>query len=165
MIAEKLFPLHEESSALIQAPIGKVFAFLDDPLALSAHMGKSSMMMLGSSMATEVDAGGGQVLNSKISMHGRMLGIPLSLEEVIIERHEPYKKIWETIGTPQLLVIEHYRMGFELTPEGDVSTLCVFIDYSLPPTAPGSWLGLLLGGIYARWCTKKMASDAAKHFS
>lgn len=164
-MANKLFPLHAEYTALIQAPIGAAFTFLDDPLALSSHMGKSSMMMLGSSMATEVDAGGGQLLDSKISMHGRMLGIPLSLEEVITERQEPYKKLWETIGTPQLLVIEHYRMGFELTPEGDVSTLCVFIDYSLPPTAPGSWLGLLLGGIYARWCTKKMASDAAKHFS
>lgn len=164
MIAEKLFPLHEESSALIQAPIGKVFAFLDDPLALSAHMGKSSMMMMGSRMLVEVDAGGGKVLNSKISMHGSLLGITVALEEVIIERHEPYKKLWETIGTPQLLVIAHYRMGFELTPKGDLSMLRVFIDYNLPSTAPGSWLGRLLGGTYARWCTKQMASDAAKHF-
>ena len=164
-ITHKLFPLHEEYTALIQAPIGEVFAFLDDPLALSSHMGKSSMMLLGSSMATEVDAGGGQVLDSKISMHGRMLGIPLSLEEVITERQEPYKKLWETIGTPRLLVIEHYRMGFELTPKDDSSLVRVFIDYSLPPTAPGAWLGRLLGGIYARWCTKKMASDAAKHFN
>ena len=114
-MANKLFPLHAEYTALIHAPICAAFTFLDDPLALSSHMGKSSMMMLGSSMATEVDAGGGQVLNSKISMHGRMLGIPLSLEEVITERQEPYKKLWETIGTPWLLVIEHYRMGFELT--------------------------------------------------
>lgn len=127
-------------------------------------MGKSLMMMLGTSMAVDVDAGGGQILDSKISMHGRMLGIPLSIEEVITERQEPYKKLWETIGTPQLLVIEHYRMGFEFTPKDDASLVRVFIDYSLPPTAPDSWLGRLLGGFYARWCTKKMASDAAKHF-
>lgn len=160
----KTFPWHAEYTTQIQAPIDKVFTFLDDPLALSAHMGKSSMMMLGSSMAVDVDAGGGQVLDSKISMHGRMLGIPLSLEEVITERQEPHKKLWETIGTPQLLLIDHYRMGFELTPKDDASLVRVFIDYSLPPTAPGSWLGRLLGGFYARWCTKKMASDAAKHF-
>ena len=164
-MTHKLFPLHEEYAALVQAPIDKIFAFLDDPMVLSAHMGKSSMMMMGSRMAVEVDAGGGQVLNSKISMHGSLLGIAVALEEVIIERHEPYKKIWETIGTPQLLVIAHYRMGFELTPKGDSSMLRIFIDYSLPSTAPGSWLGRLLGGFYARWCTKKMASDAAKHFN
>ena len=163
MIAEKSFPLHEEYTALVHAPIDKAFAFLDDPMALSAHMGKSSMMMMGSRMAVQVDAGGGHVLNSKIRMYGSLLGIPVSLEEVITERQEPYKKLWETIGTPQLLVIAHYRMGFELTPQGDSTKLRVFIDYNLPSTAPGSWLGRLLGGIYARWCTKQMASDAAKH--
>lgn len=31
--------------------------------------------------------------------------------------------------------------------------------------APGAWLGRLLGGVYARWCTKQMANDAARHFN
>jgi len=56
----------------------------------------------------------------------------------------------------------HYCMGFELTLSGDASLVRVFIDYSLPTTAPGSWLGRLLGGDYARWCTKQMADDAAR---
>jgi len=83
---------------------------------------------------------------------------------VIAERQSPSRRVWETIGAPKLLIIAHYRMGFELTPSGEASMLRVFIDYSLPATAPGSWLGRLLGGVYARWCTKQMADDAATHF-
>lgn len=93
-----------------------------------------------------------------------MMGIPLSLEEVITERTVPHKKVWETIGTPKLLVMAHYRMGCQLTPKGDSSLLRVYIDYSLPNRVLASWLGGLLGGVYARWCTKQMANDAASHF-
>ena len=158
------FPFHNESAALANAPVDRVFAYLDDPKALAAHMGKSSMMMLGSRMSINVDADDGRVVGSKIRMQGRLMGIPLSLEEVITERQVPSRKVWETIGTPNLLVMAHYRMGFELTPSGDASMARVFIGYSLPVTAPGSWLGRLLGGVYARWCTKQMADDAANHF-
>ena len=158
------FPFHNESVALANAPVDRVFAYLDDPKALAAHMGESSMMMAGSRMSVNVDADGGRVVGSKIRMQGRMMGIPLSLEEVITERQVPGRKVWETIGTPNLLVVAHYCMGFELTPTGDSSLVRVFIDCSLPTSAPGSWLGRLLGGLYARWCTKQMADDAARQF-
>lgn len=158
------FPLHEASSALAHGSADQVFAYLDDPKALAAHMSESSMMMLGSRMSIDVDADGGHVVGSKIRMQGRMMGIPLSLEEVITERQVPGRKAWQTIGTPTLLIMAHYRMGFEVTPCGDSSMVRVFIDYSLPTTAPGSWVGRLLGGVYARWCTRQMADDAAKRF-
>ena len=164
-MSDQAFPFHVESSALANAPPERVFAYLDDPKALAAHMGESSMMMMGSRMSIEVDADGGRVIGSKIRMQGSMIGIPLSLEEAITERQVPYKKIWETIGTPRLQVMAQYRMGFELTSRGDSSLVRVFIDYSLPTNAPGSWLGRLLGGVYARWCTKQMADDAARHFN
>ena len=161
---DQSFPFHNESAALIKAPVDRVFAYLDDPKALAAHMGESSLMMAGSRMLIDVDTDGGRVVGSKIRMQGRMMGISLSLEEVITERQVPIRKVWETIGTPNLLVIAHYRMGFELTPRGDSSMVRVFIDYSLPTAFPGSWLGRLLGGVYARWCTKQMADDAARQF-
>ena len=159
------FPFHDEAIALAHAPVDRVFAYLDDPKALAAHMGESSMMMLGSRMSIEVDADGARMIGSKIRMRGSMMGIPLSVEEVITERHAPDKKVWETIGNPKLYVMDQYRMGFELTPRDDSSQVRVFIDYRLPATAPGSWLGVMLGGVYARWCTKRMAEDVAKHFN
>ena len=163
-MSDQSLPFHDESTALAHAPAARVFAYLDDPKALAAHMGESSMMMAGSRMSINVDADGGRVVGSKIRMQGRMMGIPLSLEEVITERQVPSRKVWETIGTPNLVVMAHYRIGFDLTPRGDASLVRVFIDYSLPTTAPGSWLGRLLGGVYARWCTKQMADHAASHF-
>ena len=93
------------------------------------------------------------------------MGIPVSLEEVITERHAPDKKVWETVGTPKLYVMEHYRMGFELTAKGDSSQVRIFIDYRLPATGPCFWLGRMLGSVYAHWCTKRMAEDVAKHFN
>ena len=162
---DQSFPFHHESCGLANAPVEQVFAFLDDPKALAAHMSESSMMMLGSRMSIDVDAGGGQVIGSKVRMHGRMMGIRLSVEEAITERHVPGVKVWQTIGTPKLLVIAHYRMGFELTRQGDSSLVRVFIDYSLPINAPESWLGYWLSATYARWCTKQMVSGAARHFA
>ena len=164
-MADHSFAFHHESSGPAHAPVEQVFAFLDDPKALAAHMGESSMMMLGSHMSINVDAGGGRVIGSKARMQGRMLGVRPSLEEVITKRQVPAMKVWETIGTPKLLVISHYRMGFELTRNGASSRVRVFIDYSLPSKPPGSWLGHLLGAVYARWCTKQMVMGATRHFT
>ena len=162
---DQSFPFHDESSGLANAPVEQVFAFLDDPKSLAAHMGESSMMMLGSRMSINVDAGGGRVIGSKVRMQGRMMGVRLSLEEVITERQVPAMKVWETIGTPKLLVISHYRMGFELTRNGASSLVRVFIDYSLPNKPPGAWLGHWLGAVYARWCTRQMVMGATRHFT
>ena len=159
------FPFHHESTGPANASVEQVFAFLDDPKALAAHMGESSMMMLGARMSIDVDADGGRVIGSKVRMQGRVLGVRISLEEVITQRQVPAMKVWETIGTPRLLAISHYRMGFELTRSGASSLVRVFIDYSLPIKPPGSWLGRLLGAGYARWCTKQMVTGAARHFT
>lgn len=162
---DQSFPFHHESSGPANAAVEQVFAFLDDPKALASHMGESSMMMLGSRMSIDVDAGGGRVIGSTIRMHGRMMGIRLSLEEVVTKRQVPAVKVWETIGVPKLLVISHYRMGFELTRNGASSLVRVFIDYSLPIKPPGSWLGHWLGAVYARWCTRQMVMGATRHFT
>jgi hypothetical protein len=163
-VPDRSFPLHDEATALIHAPVERVFAYLDDPKSIASHMGESSMMMMGSRMAIELDDKGGRAIGSKIRMYGRLMGIPLSLEEVITERLPPLNKVWETIGTPNLLVIAQYRMGFQLTPENGASLVRILIEYSLPATPPRSWLGCALGRVYAHWCTKRMADDVVKHF-
>lgn len=65
---------------------------------------------------------------------------------------------------PQLLVIGPYRMGYEITPRAQSSQLRVFIDYALPDGPVSYWLGRLFGNFYVRWCTQRMANDAAPHF-
>ena len=115
-------------------------------------------------MDVEVDEGRGQRVGSRIRVAGRVFGFYLSLEEIVIERNPPHRKVWETTVPPRLLVIGHYRMGFDITPTGDGARFRVFIDYALPETASTRWLGYVFSRYYARWCTRRMVRDARKHF-
>ena len=116
-------------------------------------------------MGIEVDEGHGQRVGSRIRIAGSVLGISLAVDETVIERDPPRRKVWETTGIPRLLVVGPYRMGFEITPTDDAARLRVFIDYSLPVGFVSRWLGYLFAGYYAKWCTKRMVDDAAKSFA
>ena len=115
-------------------------------------------------METQIDAGRGQKVGSRIRLSGRVFGVELSVEEIVVERDPPRRKVWETTGAPKLLVIGLYRMGFELSAQGNGSMLRVFIEYALPERAPARWLGRLFGRYYARWCTRQMVDDTVHHF-
>lgn len=156
---------HDESIVELPATAEDVFAHLDDHNRLSGHMSQSSWMMLGSHMDTHLDEGRGQRVGSIIRLEGKVLGLALRVEEVVVERTPPVTKAWETIGEPKLLVIGPYRMGFEITPSGRRSMLRVFIDCDLPRSGIGRWLGPSLGAFYAQWCTRQMAQDAQRHFT
>lgn len=155
---------HAEDSAPLPAAAELVFAYLDDHKRLAEHMSRASWRMGGGTMQTVLDEGRGQRIGSHIRMSGRILGVELGLDEVVTERTSPLRKMWETVGSPSLVVIGSYRMGFEVEPRGTASRLRVFIDYELPTTQIGRWFGRLFGRSYARWCTKTMVADAAKHF-
>ena len=157
-------PSHWESSAVIQAPAERLFEFVDDHANLTAHMGEPSWKMGWSRMELTLDENRGKRVGSHIRLDGKVLGIRLSLDEVVSKRNPPQSKSWETTGSPQLLVIGHYRMGFEITAQGNDSLLRVFIDYALPDSVPARWLGHLFGRCYARWCVRQMLDDAASHF-
>lgn len=156
---------HDESSAVVAAQAEQVFDYVDDHAQLSSHMSQSSWMMVGSRMHIELDSARGQSVGSRIRLSGRVLGVPLLVEESVTQRERPRRKMWETTAPPKLWVIGHYRMGFEITPQQHGSLLRVFIDYALPDTPVAYWLGRLLGSYYARWCTRRMAADTARHFS
>ena len=164
MTAASVFPLHFESAVTLNAPTETAFAYLDDFKKLSAHMEKSSAMMMGSKMTIITDALDGRAPGSRVRMNGQVLGMTLSLAEVVTEREPPFRKAWQTIDA-KLLVIGQYRLGFALSPSGDRSMLRVFIDYDLPHHGLARWLGKLFGKTYARWCTEQMADDAAAHFN
>jgi hypothetical protein len=158
------FAHHHETSAIVAAPPDAVFAHVDDPARLSAHMEKSSWAMGGGRMTLALDAAGGRSPGSRVRIAGRAFGLELSLEEIVTERNAPYRKVWQTTASPKLLVIGEYRMGFDVAPRGTGSLLRVFIDYALPEKRAERWLGRLFGQFYARWCTRRMVDDAVIHF-
>ena len=151
------FPNHYETARTLAQSPEAVFAVLDDHARLSAHMMQSSWMMAGSSMKLEFDAAKGRAVGAVISMSGRVFGVRLFVSERVIEYFPPHNKVWQTLDTPRLLVIGHYRMGFDIQALRTGSRVCVFIDYALPGSFMGRVLGELLGHWYARWCTERMA--------
>ena len=157
---------HHQKEVIIPAPQAEVFAYLDDQTRLAAHMEKRSMMMLGGRMTYELDSGQGRAVGSVIRMGGYFLGLSLVVVEVVTERTPPASKTWETRGPQRLLIIESYVMAFEArrVTEGTSARVCI-IDYRLPTTLPGRWLGLLFAGFYARWCVSRMLDGASRHFS
>ena len=159
-----IFPFHFESDVDVNASTSDIFTLLDDHSRLSAHMTKPSWMMAGSLMTLEFDAFNGRAVGALIRLTGGVLGVSLSVEEVVTERNPPHRKVWNTIGKPQLVVIGAYRMGYEITAKSPSSHLRVFIDYALPDGPISYWFGRMFGNIYARWCTQRMASDVATHF-
>lgn len=154
---------HFETFADVPATQAELFENIDNPSSLAEHMTGSSLMMAGSKMQFSYDEGGGRAVGSKIRMGGSVLGLRIMLEEVVIERVPPVRKVWETLGEPHLLVIGGYRMGFEIVPQADRSRLKVFIDWR-DPGPRWRWLGRLLGRAYAKWCTESMARGAADFF-
>ena len=158
-----MYPHHFESRVHVDASPQALFDELDDQERLSAHMMKSSAMMGGGTMRFEFDERRGQAVGSRMRLFGNVLGISLDVVEAVTERDPPRRKAWETLGQPRLLVIGPYRMGFEIHAERDGSALTVFIDYDEPHGA-SRLLGKVLGGMYARWCTRSMAEGAAAHF-
>lgn len=147
---------HYEESVLVNASPEEIFTYVDNHLNFSSHMNKSSLMMGGGRMQTELDAGQGKVVGSHIKMSGNMLGINLYLDEVITEHITPSRKVWKTVGIPKLLVIGTYELGFEIVKENNKSRFKVFINYNLPEYGPSKLLGFLLSGIYAKWCVHQM---------
>jgi hypothetical protein len=155
--------IHEQSITDVPAAPQALFDFLDDPRRLGSHMEKGSWRTAGSSMAFELDAAQGRRVGSQIRLKGNVLGMSLALEEVVTEHEPPRRKVWRTVGTPRLLVIGAYAMGFDIAAVVNESRLTVFIDYSPPPARAMRALPFL-GRFYARWCVKRMAEDARRHF-
>lgn len=156
-------PHHYEEQAEIQTSAETLFDYVDDHTKFSSHMNKSSWMMGGGRMDTNVDEGRGQKVGSHIRMSGTAFGVKLFLDEVVTRHEPPQMKTWETVGTPKLLIIGQYGMGIDIRSQGDHSLMRVYIDYDLP--TKNAWLGKLFSAWYAKWCVEQMLNGARTHFS
>ena len=158
------YSFHREVNVNITASPTEVFALLNDHRRLASHMEKPSLMMAGATMHIETDGQKGQAIGSLIRIQGKILCIPLSVEEVVCEYVPPFYKTWETRGEPHLLVIGKYRMGFRLEPIKNMTRVCVWLDYDLPTERWSVWFRKDLAKFYADWCVKRMSSDVGRAF-
>lgn len=131
---------------------------------LSTHMTRRSWMMGGGRMDISTDEGRFQRPGSRLRLSGRAFGLTVFLEEEVIDYRPPQAKIWRTLGMPRLLIIGPYRMGYEISPAVEGSSLRVFLDYDLPTGVVQRLLGRLLAPTYARWCVRNMLAEGRKRF-
>src|SRR5262245_10644597 len=109
---------HFEQVTLLAAPAEAVFEHLDDFERLGSHMMRSSWMMAGSRMRYELDEARGRGLDARVRLAGSVLGLKLAIEEKVVTYAPPLRKTWQTTGTPRMLILDSYQMGFSLTPSG-----------------------------------------------
>jgi hypothetical protein len=102
-VVSRVLSRHHESATFVPATPARLFAHVDDHARLSSHMNTSSWMMGGGHMDIELDAGRGQRVGSQIRVAGRVWGVDLSLEEIVIERRPPDRKVWETRCTQRMV--------------------------------------------------------------
>lgn len=141
-----------------------LFGYMDDPARIGSHMREPSMMMLGARMIYELDERRGRAAGSVIKLHGSLLGLPLVVEEVIVDRRPPHLKTWRTFGRTRLFVIGAHQVGFEITPAKGFCRLRIFINYNYPSSILGKLMGMVFGRAYVRWCLRQMSEDAAAKF-
>ncbi|MDO8488125.1 MAG: SRPBCC family protein [bacterium] len=163
-MTQRRYQKHYEETVKIAADASNIFAFADNHTNFSAHMNQSSWMMGGGKMETQTDEGRGKRVGSHIRMGGRIFGVRLFLDEVVIQHESPYRKAWETVGQINLAVIDHYKLGFEIMRIDNSSKLKVYIDYNLPISQKAHWFGVLFGEIYAKWCVRQMSRGVKDHF-
>lgn len=156
---------YSEAQGRVDASRHALFDFLDDHANLGAHMSRPSGMMFGSIMKVQMDHDRTRRVGSRFGFEGRVLGLPLEVQEVVIARDPPVSKRWETTSEPRLWVIGRYQMGFALTPTEEGATqLHVDIEYELPARGLARLLGRLFASVYAKWCTEQMVTEAQRHF-
>ncbi|WP_127997017.1 SRPBCC family protein [Piscinibacter defluvii] len=112
MDADVRFPLHHRCEALLAVDSACLFAHLDDHRRLSSRIEHPAMLTSGASMRVETDGRNGQALGLVNRMTGRVLGLRLSLVEVVTADEPSRQEAWEAVGEPRLLVI--CRMGLEI---------------------------------------------------
>ncbi len=164
-MSERTLPLHFSQTVLLNVGGERAFEFLDDFERLGAHMMRANWMMAGAHMRYEFDAARGRATGARVRLRGSMLGMDLDIEEEVCEREPPLRKSWITIGEPRIRVLASYRMGFELIRAPQGTSLEVYIDYVYPDRGIDRWLGRLLGGVYARWCVRRMVATAREHLA
>jgi hypothetical protein len=141
-------------SATINAPAERVFSYVDDIRNLARHMSeRGSMPMMGSKLDLEIVSPRPTGVGAVYRYSGRVLGLVIEFEERVTRYVPGREKIWRTIGTPRLLILDSYEMRVQVEPVGTERTkLTITIDYALPRAGLWRALGRLLAPSYAKWC-------------
>lgn len=149
---------------IINAPLEIVFARMDDLSKTGMHMSNSSMMMMGSKLMLEQLPGPSQGLGASFHWSGSVMGMPIDITETVTKWVVNKEKIWETIGTPKIIILGWYRMILKTEAVKEGTEASLQIDYTKPRGAFRIILYYLLSHWYCNWCLNNMLNDTKIHF-
>ncbi len=151
-----------ERSAIYSSPPEVVFPYLDDLGVTGMHMTQSSMMMMGSKLNLEYLTEHHKGLGTRYRWTGKMMGMKMDFTVEVTKWLPGEEKIWETLGTPELLIYSWYKMHLRLKGVANGTVALLSFSYGKPEGKFYRLLSFLFGGWYGRWCLKHMLEDCRK---
>ena len=119
-------------------------------------------MMMGGKMEMERLPGPEKGVGAGFRWTGRVLGFSLDFTETVTLWKENEKKVWETIGSPKLIILGWYRMRLVTEARGNGTRASLQIEYAPPEGFFYKLLSKALAGWYADWCLSRMLGDTKK---
>jgi len=142
------------------APPEMIFPVLDDLGVTGTHMTTSSAMMMGSKLKLEYLTPHRTGLNSSYRWRGKMMGVTMDFTVKVVTWEWAKEKVWETIGTPRLIIYSWYKMTLRLDRREHGTDAVLSISYRRPFGVLSRLLCFFLADWYCRWCLRKMLGDA-----
>lgn len=139
-----------------------VFQCLDNLGVTGMHMTQSSMMMMGSKLDLKFLTESHTGLGTKYRWTGKMMGFNMDFTVEVTKWIPGEEKIWETIGSPQLIIYSWYQMHLQLTKFPGGTSAELSISYEKPIGLFYRVLTFLFADWYCRWCLKHMLEDCKK---
>ncbi len=93
-----------------------VFDHLDNLGVTGMHMTQSSMMMMGSKLKLEFLTENQTGLGTRYRWTGKMMGFKMDFTVEVTKWDLGKEKVWETVGSPNLIIYSWYRMRLLLVP-------------------------------------------------
>jgi len=137
-----------------------IFPVLDDLGVTGTHMTTSSAMMMGSKLKLEYLTPHRTGLNSSYRWRGKMMGVTMDFTVKVVKWEWAKEKVWETIGTPRLIIYSWYKMTLRLDRREHGTDTVLSISYRRPFGVLNRLLCFFFADWYCRWCLRKMLGDA-----
>lgn len=135
---------------------------MDDLSKTGMHMSENSIMMMGSKLVLEQMPGPSKGVGATFHWNGKVMGMPVDIIETVTKWVENKEKVWETIGSPKIIILGWYRMRLKTASANEGTNTSLQIEY----TEPKGWfykiLSFLFAGWYGRWCLNNMLYDTKR---
>jgi hypothetical protein len=148
----------------INASVSQVFQFMDDLAKTGMHMSERSMMMMGSKLKIEHLPSPEKGMGAIFRWSGKMMGLPIDFTETVTIWKENEEKVWETIGSPQMIILGWYQMRLTTEPSEKGTLASMEIQYTPPKGFFYKLLSAVFARWYADWCLGKMLGDTKNKF-